>query len=634
MKWCKNIFLILFTVLFLLLPFLHTETVYAEKIAQGYVTDTEGKRCGTLYWTLDSDGTFVVTGTGPGACYRPYGIEGFDQLCPWNAYRDKIKKVVFRCTFTGASLYHYEYGASINSWFVNCVNLESYSDIPSGVTDMSATFLGCSNLKECGKIPDSVKVMHYTFALCTSMVVPPQLPKGLMDYCYPRYKDEIVHEPAFGLGLTFTGCTSLVTTPSFDSCTGINALVGTFADCTSLVTIQNLPPNINYLFNSFTNCPSVRGVFSSQAEKVVLEGASFAGLAQDDDYLLFVKAKDATLFEKIKTQAGGNFRGYVWNDAFTIKFVTNGGNLLENRVISMKYGSDYCDSVNVDYKKHIASSYYNEPIVSKGSLPIPIKEGLDFAGWYHDSAFTQPVKEHEVINPNTTELMNKQMTLYAKWVDKKSPDIISDYLDKDWYNKPVTVRFEFTDNANGGISFVELRKLENETATVCKRLEVANKTFYEFEYTFGNVEQKLYEGITKWEIYSEDFSGNASSIELTLRLDYTPPLIYSDSMYDEGGEILYDDRDAVKVWCEDIHSGPGLLNINPSGVQNTFVNTKITPYVTETFVLDYEYYAPGEEYGYVLHASDKAGNEAVRVIITDKNIASHVKRVIPRENYD
>ena len=634
MNWSKKLYRILFVLYFFLLFLWNDEIVYAKTIAEGYVTDTEGNRCGTLYWTLDSDGTFVVTGSGEGACYRPYGEAGFDALCPWDAYRNQIKRVEFRCNFTGTSLYHFEYGASINSWFVNCVNLQSCSDIPYGVTDMTATFFGCVNLKECGKIPDSVKVMHYTFSGCKSLVVSPDLSGGLKDYCYPRYKDEIIHEPCFGLGMTYEGCTSLVSTPSFENCTNLVALVGTFVDCTNLVTIQNIPKNINYLFNTFTNCKNVRGVLSCEANEITLQGMPFGNISQNNEYLLFVKANDSTLFEKIKAQAGGNFRGYEWNDDFTVVFDTNGANALGDRVIHLKYGSNYCGGICEDYKKHIAASYYNEPIISKGSLPIPIKEGLTFDGWYYDSGFSKPVNENNVINPNAEELISKKITLYAKWVDKKSPDIISDYLDMNWHNKPVTIHFKLSDNENGGIRFVELRKLEDDGKTVYEHMDTKATTTYEFSYTFGNVKEKLYEGITNWEVYSEDLSGNEAVINLTLRLDYTPPDIYTDIGWIAESEILYDDRDMVKIWCEDVHSGPGLLRMNPSSVQNTFVDFVVTPYVTDGVVLDYEYNKPDEEYGYVVNASDKAGNESFIVIVTRNNIASHIWRVVLRENYD
>ena len=77
------------------------QSVFADELAGGPVTDTEGNRCGTLWWSLDEDGTFTVTGSGPGATYRPAGKDEGDFKCPWNSYRDRIRYVRFHCVFTG-----------------------------------------------------------------------------------------------------------------------------------------------------------------------------------------------------------------------------------------------------------------------------------------------------------------------------------------------------------------------------------------------------------------------------------------------------------------------------------------------------------------------------------------------------
>lgn len=628
---------VLFLVLFYCCCLKMTESVSAYEIAGGYVTDTEGNRCGTLMWSLDSDGTFTVTGAGPGASYRPMGLDAYDEMCPWNHYRSEIKRVQFHCTFTGESLYHYEHGASINSWFINCVNLESFSDIPYGVTDMTAAFFGCEKLTCCGKIPDSVAVMHYTFTGCKSLVNPPELPKSLKDMCLPMRKNTIVHVPAYALGLTFSGCTSLVSTPSFENCPNIHSLVGTFVDCTALVTIQNIPDNIDYFFNTFNNCENVRGVLSVQAPSVTMDGIPFEKISQNNEYLLFVKAEDRTLFEKIKTQAGNGFRGYEWDDAYVIFFDSNGGSPVTERKVIMEYGVDYANHINENYSRQINSDYYGTIPLLLGELPVPVRNGLSFEGWYFDREFKKKVNTQDVINPDTEGLERKYVTLYAKWADKKSPDICHDYLDTDWRNKPVTVTFDITDNENGGIRQIQLRKLEENEKILYRNIEFSedDRTHYQFSHVFGDVPTKLYEGITQWEIFSEDTSGNVNVINLTIRLDYTPPVIYTDSPYDDGEELIFDDRDGVRVWCEDSLSRPGILKINPSNVQNTFIDEISTPYrLQEDFRLNYSYATNPQEYGYVLYAADKAGNYASRVIVTDGCINSHVRRIIPRANYD
>lgn len=615
--------------------FFNIRDVYAYEVAGGYVTDTEGGRCGTLQWSLSSDGTFTVTGSGPGATYRPEGNDAGDKLCPWNDYRSRIKYVQFNCVFTGAALYHFEYGASLNSWFVNCTNLEGYSDIPYGVTDMSAAFYNCTSLKQCGTIPDSVVTMMYAFYNCKSMVNPPVLSAGLRDDCYEKYHDRNVMVASSALGMTFAKCESLQTTPEFDRCTRITDMIGTFTDCMSLVTVHCIPGNVTYLFDTFRNCANVRGVFSCEALSVRFHGNTFQNFAQNNDYILFVRTEDTGVYERMRAEAGADFRGYLWNDIFTVNFHTDGGNNLAPRQLVMEFGAQYTNEINPVCKGQIDERYYGTLPEILGDFPVPYKSGLTFEGWYLDEKFTIALNAEEIVNPPTQILNQKNMVLYAKWADRQNPEIVLDYLDRDWSRVPVTVEFFVSDNINGGLKQVVLQRAEGENYEDFYEFAIAEGTLDEaFSYTFGNTEDKLFEGITHWRIVAEDLSGNVSRTELTIRLDYTPPAIYTDSVYDNGREIVYDDRESVLVCGEDLLSGMGILKIHPSDCQNTYVDNILTPYRTENFSITYDYPSDAGTLGYVLYAQDRAGNITTRVIVTANEMASHIKRVIPRENYD
>lgn len=618
-----------------LLVFLYTECVQAQVIASGDVTDTDGNKCGTLKWSIDSEGTFTVTGKGPGATYRPGGENEYDRMCPWDEYRSLIRNVIFDCEFTGAASCTYKNGASINSWFVECVNLESYSDIPYGVTDMSAAFYKCYNLKRCGKIPDSVVVMQYTFSKCKSLVNPPELPTNLEDGLRAVYKGESVGIDTYALGLTFSGCINLKSTPSFENCNKIYSLVGTFTDCNNLVTIANLPSNINYLFNTFNNCNSVRGVFSSECVSVRIDGTPFLNFSNNNEYILFAKLKDADLFQIIKSQAGNNFRGYQWDDEFIIDFEPNAAFPLADRKLIMEYGVDYTNDIDLEYKEQISNGYYVKLPQVIGNLPIPKKAGLTFDGWYYDEQLTRKVFDGDVVNPSTYDLNRGEMTLYAKWVDKQSPAVYIYFLDEEWHNKPVTVEFDIYENIYGGLKKVELYQvLENGDKLFWDENIDDEKTRFEFGYTFGDVASKLYEGITYWKVKAEDLAGNIAFVEFQVKLDYTSPVIMTDSKYDDGQEIVYIDKESVQVWGEDSLSGPAILRINPSNAQNQFIDTEYTPYVTEEFKIKYTFPENKDIHGYVLYMEDKAGNIATRVIIRDKDILARIKRVISRSNYD
>ncbi|MGN0160500.1 MAG: InlB B-repeat-containing protein [Lachnospiraceae bacterium] len=626
------IFLILFIIIVL---WFDPHNIYAYVVASGPVTDTEGNSCGTLYWSLDSDGVFTVTGAGPGATYRPYGDSFYDAQCPWHNYRDKIRYVQFNCRFEGTSLFHLNYGASINSWFANCKNLEGYSDIPYGVTDMTATFFNCMKLTQCGSIPDTVVSLMYTFSGCESIVYPPNLPTGLREDCYSMCRDEIVHVQSVALGGTFENCTSLVTTPEFMQCTNANELIGTFYNCTSLKTIHRIPANIKQFYNSFNNCSNVRGVFACDAANIEIIGTPFQNFSHNNDYLLFVKSKDPKIFSIIKSQSGDGFRGYIWNDTFQFNFNSNGGTAVSPRIVTMEYGTNVANEINSNYRAQVHSGYYDMVLTGFGELPVPSKIGYSFAGWFYDAALKNPVQLSDIVNPSKEELLTHTRTLYAGWKDAIKPEIIIGNMDSDWHNKPIQVDIHVTDNENGGIKNVTLTNKTQNQIVYSKEYNQDGVLTHDFSYTFGDVTSKLYEGMTQWEIVAKDQSDNTTRIALTIKLDYTPPIIKTDSPYDDYNELVYDDRDQVKVWAEDPLSGVVLLNLNPSNAQNTFLDPIRTPVrQNEVYSIDYTYPKEKEIYGYVAFARDAAGNIASRGIITQTNLVGHMIRVIPGENYD
>ena len=620
------------------------ENVYcvnASVIAKGPVTDTEGRQCGSLYWSLDSEGNFVVTGEGPGAAYRPEGRDEYDRYCPWDNYRHLIKKVWFNCKFTGTSLYHYNYGASINSWFINCVNLEEVSDIPSGITDMCAAFAGCSSLRKCGRVPDTVITMQFTFSDCSSLIEPPNLSSGLRDDCCQKYGDKDLLIQSSALGLTFSGCTSLITTPDFSVCRQNTSLIGTFADCISLRTICELPENFVYFFNTFTNCVSVRGVFCSYAKHVEISGMPFYNFSQNNDYILFVRQADPELYNYMLIQAGEGFRGYLWGDNLTIYFETNIDVLIPSWNVIMEYGALVNNSL--DYRKtmEVGEQPYSEVRISDTVLQDIYRDGYFLAGWYWDPEFTKEVFIDDLVNPPTNCLLQKRVTIYAKWFETEGPRIYYDYMDYNWKNHPVTVEFRISKKGDSQLGSIYLYKVENESENnsliLYDSIDLSeNDTYYyEYSYTIGDKETKLFEGVTEWMLVASDLGGNISELQFTIRLDYTPPDIYTDCLYDYLTEIIYDEESKVNVSCKDNLSGVGVLRINPSCYQNEFINDITTPYViNEPFIIQYEYPRDKKIQGYILSAYDCAGNYASRIIITRYIWLSHIKRIVPRANYD
>lgn len=93
-------------------------------------------------------------------------------------------------------------------------------------------------------------------------------------------------------------------------------------------------------------------------------------------------------------------------DDYTLHYVTNGGNHLSSETKSSSWTKDYED------------------------LPIPVRDGYTFEGWYWDLRLTEPVTGDVKVNKTT-------VTLYAKWSGGSyGPDDtgVSGWLETDKHN--------------------------------------------------------------------------------------------------------------------------------------------------------------------------------------------------------
>jgi len=111
------------------------------------------------------------------------------------------------------------------------------------------------------------------------------------------------------------------------------------------------------------------------------------------DFTKDVITANMTLYAKwIQNNSSGN-NGGGYNPTppkiSIVFFETNGGNLLDNLSVT------------------------NDTRLAE--LPIPIKEGYTFGGWYHDEALT---KKWDI----TKDRVSKDTKLYAKWVENKTPE--------------------------------------------------------------------------------------------------------------------------------------------------------------------------------------------------------------------
>ena len=143
-----------------LLALMLTLGLSAAAMADIVDSGTCGAQGDNLTWTLDSDGTLTVSGTGAMEDFRQVKIDGEWVLnIPWLSHRSDITTVVIGSGVTSIG----------KTAFSQCSNLTSLT-IPDSVTVIGkSAFTGCSSLPSLA-IPDSVTgIGDFAFQSCSSL---------------------------------------------------------------------------------------------------------------------------------------------------------------------------------------------------------------------------------------------------------------------------------------------------------------------------------------------------------------------------------------------------------------------------------------------------------------------------------
>ena len=176
---------------------------------------------GAFLWTLSTDGTLLITGTG----VMP-DLEINTQ--PWKNYRMYITQVILADGVTSIG----------NSAFKDCTNLVQ-TELPDSLASIGqSAFENCAKLT-LTNLPDAVtSIKGWTFANCTNLALT-ELPDGILSI--EQY--------------AFSGCTELALTKLPDSLTSIGNY--TFNSCIKLA-ITEIPATLNSIGdNGFGNCRSL-----------------------------------------------------------------------------------------------------------------------------------------------------------------------------------------------------------------------------------------------------------------------------------------------------------------------------------------------------------------------------------------
>ncbi len=228
-----------------------------ENVASGECGDN-------LIWTLDSEGTLTISGTGFMADDWIYSSK-----VPWYSNRDSIKEVVIDSGVTSIGYRAFSYCTSLtnitipdsvtninSNAFSYCTSLTSIN-IPSSVTSIgSYAFNGCTSLTSIN-IPSSVtSIGSYAFNGCTS----------LTSFTIP---DNVT---SIGIAV-FEDCTSLMSITIPDSVTSIGNLV--FYHCRSLTSIT-IPDSVTSIGSyAFFGCSSLESITIPDSVTNIGEDAFF-----------------------------------------------------------------------------------------------------------------------------------------------------------------------------------------------------------------------------------------------------------------------------------------------------------------------------------------------------------------------
>ena len=238
----KRIFSFVLAVLMIasLLP----ATALAADIVNSGTCGAEGDGS-NLTWTLDSEGTLTISGTGAMYSYWNTGIVGFNT--PWRNLM--VKHVIIQDGVTSIGSYAFIYNHTIESVEISGTvqtiegnafqgtHLKSVT-IPDNVTSIGReAFQDCTSLKNIA-LSNGVQHLGYVFGGCTAMESV-TIPSGVTS-----------------MGSTFEGCTSL---KNITFLGGVTSIKGAFRNCTALTTVT-LPDGIEDITNAFEGCTALTNV--------------------------------------------------------------------------------------------------------------------------------------------------------------------------------------------------------------------------------------------------------------------------------------------------------------------------------------------------------------------------------------
>ena len=358
-------------------------------------------------WTLDSDGTLTISGTG--------GMKDWDLNQNNSPFRGNtnIKKVVIEDGVTLISNYAFQECTSLTSItipnsvrhigskaFWNCTSLTSIT-IPDSVTSIgNSTFELCTSLTSI-TIPNSVKVIgDDAFCNCRSLtsITISNSVTSISDNAFVGCRSltsVTIPNSVTSIGIcSFWACTSLTSVTIPDSVTSIG--IASFSDCTSLTSIT-IPNSVKSIGNgAFDGCTSLTSVTIPNSVTSLGNGA-FEKCSRlrsiKINKKLYEKFKDIDAFYGVSPDAFDYYYNATYETSTVGGSISGNAKTYETDEITIKPDQHYSvDKVVLTVKDKNGNDVEKELSPANGKYLMP---DYDFNNWTGDCKVTvsfKPVK--------------------------------------------------------------------------------------------------------------------------------------------------------------------------------------------------------------------------------------------------
>lgn len=374
-------------------------------------TIDSGSCGGSVTWTLDSDGTLIISGTGEMPDYSSTSGKG----APWESKRDQITKVIIEdgITYVGRAC------------FYRCANLTDVT-VPNSVTKFGASvFMGCNNL-ESFVFPQKLKEVRASMFENCSKLNNIVIPSGVESIGYSAFRNCV------GLtNITIPASITTIDSYAFSSCESLQDVyyagteqqwdiisidifndvlenvamhfqfsdIGTDNDFPYLYTVKEIEQLVADYYNENMSDDEYPG----EGTYVVFSSETYINDSMCSVVVRFqgTNATAANIFIADVTIDMSTGEMFIWDVSQGFLWEQSGQNIDDSNAIANSYSEMLSQGTYVQYVQENAYNYeytvenggmaYNFALVDidQDGRQELIVDAMDILGWFADLVFTQ-----------------------------------------------------------------------------------------------------------------------------------------------------------------------------------------------------------------------------------------------------